>query len=204
MQALRTSGPSWNARHSRRGPAAASFLIPRLDATHSRAIIRSRDSLGVQCPISPATRDPLSYHAIGPRLAHLVSPGAPYARLARARSSSRPSVTAHLRELTREPRDTLFPWDKPTAPSWVSRSVTRRRRHVESARIDVAQGHERARQRIREEHSVPNTRRSSLAPLLSPRVLVLVPLSRAVDCCLETLGVRNTLVPPPTIPRSSP
>lgn len=36
------------------------------------------------------------------------------------------------------------------------------------------------------------------------RGLVLVPLSRAVDCCLETLGVRNTLVPPPPPPPTLP
>lgn len=78
-----------------------------------------------------------SSHAIGPRLAHLVSPGAPSARLARAPCSSRPSVSAHLRALVRVPRDTVL---VPTAPS---RSVTRR--YSGSARIGtVAQGHERA------------------------------------------------------------
>lgn len=55
VQALRTWGPSWNARHSRRGPAAASFLIPRLDATHSRDSPIPRFSRGA---MSYITRDP--------------------------------------------------------------------------------------------------------------------------------------------------
>lgn len=103
---------------------------------HSRAIQRRAIALlpGVlQRPIyHPRSLSP--YRAIGPRLAHLVSPGAPSARLARARSSSRPSVSAHLRAWTRGPRRTLIP----TAPVAGSRNVI-------AARIDVAQGHRRAR-----------------------------------------------------------
>lgn len=51
--------------------------------------------------MSYISHDRSSPVAIGPRLAHLVSPGAPSARLARAPSSSRPSASAHLRSFGR-------------------------------------------------------------------------------------------------------
>lgn len=126
---IRTAGPRRRHLHSLDRTSRAD--LHRADPRFSS--FSGKGGRGVQCPVSPAIL--LLRLAIGPRLAHLASPGAPSARLAaRAPSSSsspRPSVSvAHLRAFVREARvtTTIRPEQWPTTTTTaLSRSVSRRR-----------------------------------------------------------------------------
>lgn len=191
---------------------------------HSRDL-RSRFSR-VQCPISPAIllfpRDWSTISAPGVAWSAFCAPGTCSVQLPAERLRSSPCVRTARTARHRPGADgTVAERDTPVERHGThryggSRSRTRRSRRENYVRNERVRARERERERgekrereterhrekeserKRESDTPVNVRedpRRDLAPLL-PR-LVLVSLSRAVDCCLETLGVRSTLVPPP-------